>query len=57
VPGYCNEIFAYLPTERVLKEGGYEGGEAMVYFGLCGPFQPGLEQKIIDAVKRLAAQR
>jgi hypothetical protein len=29
----------------------------MVYFGLCGPFQPGLEQKIIDAVKRLAAQR
>jgi hypothetical protein len=38
----------------VLAEGGYEGGAAMVYFGLHGPFQPGLEQQIIAAVKRLA---
>jgi hypothetical protein len=38
----------------VLSEGGYEGGDAMVYFGLHGPFQPGLERQIIDAVKRLA---
>ena len=54
VASYCNEIFAYVPTERVLSEGGYEGGAAMVYFGLHGPFQPGLEQQIIEAVKRLA---
>lgn len=54
VASFCNEIFAYVPTERVLSEGGYEGGEAMVYFGLHGPFQPGLEQQIIDTVKRLA---
>jgi len=27
----------------------------MVYFGLHGPFQPGLEQKIVDTAKRLAA--
>jgi len=54
IAGYCNDIFAYIPSERVLQEGGYEGGEAMVYFGLHGPFQPGLEQQIIDAVKRLA---
>ena len=54
IAGYCNEIFAYIPSDRVLQEGGYEGGEAMVYFGLHGPFQPGLEQQIIDAVKRLA---
>jgi len=54
--GFCNEIFAYVPNDRILKEGGYEGGEAMVYFGLHGPFQPGLEQTIIDTVKRLATQ-
>lgn len=54
VASYCNDIFAYVPSERVLQEGGYEGGEAMVYFGMHGPFQPGLEQQIIGAAKRLA---
>jgi hypothetical protein len=54
IASYCNEIFAYVPTERVLSEGGYEGGDAMVYFGIHGPFRPGLEQQIIDAAKRLA---
>ena len=56
VASYCNEIFAYIPSERVLAEGGYEGGTAMVYFGLHGPFQPGLEQQIIDSVRRLAGR-
>jgi hypothetical protein len=54
IAGYCHEIFAYVPSERVLSEGGYEGGDAMPYFGLHGPFLPGLEQQIVDAVKRLA---
>lgn len=56
VVAFSNEIFAYIPSERVLREGGYEGGEAMVYFGIHGPFQPGLEQRLIDAVKRLAGK-
>ena len=54
VAAFSNEVFAYVPSERVLREGGYEGGAAMVYFGLHGPFQPGLEQRLIDTVKRLA---
>ena len=54
VAGYCNEIFAYVPSERVLKEGGYEGGEAMMYFGLHGAFRPGLEEQIVGAIKHLA---
>lgn len=56
IAGYCNDIFAYIPSERVLREGGYEGGEAMRYFGIHGPFQPGIEQRLIDSVKRLAAE-
>lgn len=50
VAGYCNEVFAYVPSERVLKEGGYEGGGAMKYFGFHGPFKPGLEDRIIQLV-------
>jgi putative membrane-bound dehydrogenase-like protein len=47
---YANDAPCYIPSERVLKEGGYEGGGAMVYYDLPGPFRPGLEAKIIDAV-------
>lgn len=53
VAGYCNEVFAYIPSERVLKEGGYEGGGAMKYFGFHGPFQPGVEDRIIKLVHTL----
>ncbi|MFK7776865.1 MAG: neutral/alkaline non-lysosomal ceramidase N-terminal domain-containing protein [Gimesia sp.] len=53
VAGYCNEVFAYVPSERVLKEGGYEGGGAMKYFGFHGPFKPGLEDQIIQLVHTL----
>ena len=53
VAGYSNEVFAYVPSERVLSEGGYEGGGAMVYFGWHGPFQPGVEDRVVGLVKRL----
>jgi putative membrane-bound dehydrogenase-like protein len=48
---YCNDAPCYIPSERVLKEGGYEGGGAMAYYDVPGPFQPGLEEKIVGAVK------
>jgi len=53
VAGYCNEVFGYLPSERVLAEGGYEGGEAMKYFGRHGPFRPGVEDRVVGLVKKL----
>ena len=33
VAGYCNDVMTYIPSSRVLKEGGYEGGGAMVPYG------------------------
>lgn len=53
VAGYSNEVFAYLPSERVLAEGGYEGGGAMKYFGFHGPFKPGVEDRVVGLVKKL----
>ncbi|MEX0643253.1 MAG: neutral/alkaline non-lysosomal ceramidase N-terminal domain-containing protein [Pirellulales bacterium] len=49
VNAYSNDVPAYIPSERVLKEGGYEGGGAMIYYGVPAPFAPGLEDKIIAA--------
>lgn len=54
VAAYCNDVMAYIPSERVLKEGGYEGGGAMVYYGLPGPWAPGIEHQIVLHVKELA---
>ncbi len=53
VAAYCDEVFAYVPSERVLAEGGYEGGGAMRYFGWHGPFQPGIEQRILSAIDQM----
>src|SRR5690606_4759406 len=33
VAGYSQDVMAYIPSRRVLLEGGYEGGGAMVYYG------------------------
>jgi len=53
VAGYSNSVPAYIPSERVLQEGGYKGGTAMVYFGVHGPFRPGVEDRVVGAVRRL----
>ena len=54
VAGYCNDVFGYVPSRRVLKEGGYEGGGAMRFTLLPGPFAPSVEERIVEKVKELA---
>jgi hypothetical protein len=49
VAGYANDVMAYIPSRRVLAEGGYEGGGATVYYGLPGPWSPDVERLIMDA--------
>lgn len=53
VNAYSNDVPAYIPSERVLQEGGYEGGGAMTYYLRPSKFAPGLENKIIAAVHDL----
>lgn len=50
VVGYANDVMAYIPSRRVLNEGGYEGAGAMVYYGLPSPWTEECERLIIDAV-------
>jgi putative membrane-bound dehydrogenase-like protein len=57
INAYANDAPCYIPSDRVLKEGGYEGGGAMVYYDLPCPFRPGLEDKIVGAVRDLAGTR
>jgi hypothetical protein len=55
VAGYSNDVMAYIPSRRVLAEGGYEGGGAMVYYSLPSPWSPGVEKTILDAVQATTA--
>ncbi len=52
VTSYSNDVPCYIPSERVLREGGYEGKSAMLWYDLPGTLAPGLEKKIIDEVDR-----
>jgi neutral ceramidase len=53
VAGYSNDILAYIPSRRVLEEGGYEGGESMIYFGRPSRFGAGVEEIIVEKVNDL----
>lgn len=55
VAGYAHDVMAYIPSRRVLTEGGYEGGSSMVYYGLPCHWAPELEEVIIAQVRKLAA--
>ncbi len=57
VMAYANDSPCYIPSERVLNEGGYEGEGAMVYYDLPQALAPGLEEQIIATVyKQLAPE-
>lgn len=48
--GYAYEVPCYIPNIRILKEGGYEAESSLIYYGYYGPFQPGIEPKIFQAM-------
>ena len=56
VAGYANDVMAYIPSERVLEEGGYEGDTSMIVYQLPSKWKAGLEDQIVSTVHRLAKQ-
>ena len=55
VAGYSHDVMAYIPSRRVLREGGYEGGGSNVYYGLPALWSPAIENMIVDEVRRQTA--
>jgi hypothetical protein len=50
VNAYSNDVQGYIPSERILYEGGYEADGSSFYYALPGRFAHGLEDKIVGAV-------
>jgi hypothetical protein len=51
--GYANDFCCYIPSERLLIEGGYGGGAEIMYFALPATLRAGVEGRIIDEVHRM----
>lgn len=51
VAGYCNQVVCYIPTERIIEEGGYEPVSSMIYYGMPGPFDKSVETKVNAAIR------
>ena len=54
VAGYSHDVMAYIPSRRVLREGGYEGGGSNIYYGLPALWAPAIENAIVEEVARQA---
>lgn len=51
VSGYNNDVFGYLPSAQVVKEGGYESRGLYVDYGL---FRADVEKVVLDAIVEMA---
>ncbi len=52
--GYCNDVMSYIPTSKILTEGGYEGRLAQSVYGLPSTWSLTIETKIMAEVIRQA---
>jgi len=63
---YANEVPCYIPSERVLREGGYEAGwdqeqgplipsgaGSTIFYGWAAPLAAGVEDRIFRAIHEL----
>jgi hypothetical protein len=54
VTAYANDVMAYIPSARVLKEGGYEADSSMIFYGHPAKWSPAIENIIVAKVHELA---
>jgi neutral ceramidase len=53
VAGYSNDVMCYIPSRRVLKEGGYEAVDSMIYYGQPGRFEEDVEDRVFASIRRV----
>lgn len=60
VAGYCNDVFAYVPSMRILTEGGYEAEFNLIYYGIPTRFAPSVEdilvKNVVDMVRQVSGK-
>jgi neutral ceramidase len=54
--GYAYEVPCYIPSVRILKEGGYEAQSSLIYYGIYGPFRTSIEEILVERMTELVGQ-
>src|SRR6185503_16232742 len=52
IAAYSNDVYGYLPSARVIREGGYE--TRGLYHGAIGYFAPAAQDVVVEKVRELA---
>jgi len=53
VAAYSNDVMCYIPSLRVLREGGYEADSSMIYYGQPGPFSEEVEETVFKTIHQV----
>jgi neutral ceramidase len=56
VAGWCNQVDCYIPSVRILREGGYEPVDSMIYYAQPGPLAETVEENIFKTLRDLMGQ-
>ena len=54
--GYAYEVPCYIPSARLIKEGGYETESSMIYYGFYGPFRGEVETQLLNRLATLVSR-
>ena len=56
VAGYSNDVLGYVPTAKMLDEGGYESINSSMYYGLAAPFTKNVESDVLETIRAVIAR-
>jgi hypothetical protein len=56
VAAYADDVFGYIPSLRVLREGGYEGGDAFYYSTFPTPFAEDVEDRVVEGARQAVSE-
>ncbi|MEX2404776.1 MAG: hypothetical protein WD625_11630, partial [Balneolales bacterium] len=56
VLGYSNDVMAYIPSARILMEGGYEADDSQIVYGQPSKWAPNIETVILNEIIKVAGQ-
>jgi len=54
--GYAYEVPCYIPSARLIKEGGYETESSLIYYGFYGPFRGEIEPQLMNRLETLVSR-
>jgi hypothetical protein len=56
VAGYSNDVAGYVPTTKMLAEGGYEPITSQIYYGWPAPFTTEVEDRVHAAIRQVLSR-